>query len=418
MTLDMKTIGRNARTITWMLTLCYFASYVTRINFAVMIVKICSDMALPKTELAIVLTGMTVFYGTGQIVNGILGDKIRAQHMITAGLILAAVCNVAMILCPSPIAMTAVWCVNGFAHSMLWPPIVRLMSTYLDDDEYGYAAVRVSWGSSFATVALYLLCPVMLGFISWKSIMIVCALIGAAIAVVWTLVNPKILKDPKQNSRTAARNAPIAERKPLPKFVYAPLVLIMLGIILQGILRDGVTNWMPSYMCESFGLSEESAIVTAVIPALFSIISFAAFDFMHRRLFKNEVTCAAVIFVGAAVAAAALYVVGLFGGNALISTILIAIIIAFMHGINLMLITVVPKRFLKSGKVSTYSGLLNACTYIGASVSNYGFAVLAESYGWSFTILSWVVISVCGLAICFAAVPLWRRFTKSYAEGE
>ena len=83
-----------------------------------------------------------------------------------------------------------------------------------------------------------------------------------------------------------------------------------------------------------------------------------------------------------------------------------------------MLITVVPKRFLKSGKVSTYSGLLNACTYIGASVSNYGFAVLAESYGWSFTILSWVAISVCGLAICFAAVPLWRRFTKSYAEGE
>ena len=98
----MKSIEKNARVITWMLTLCYFASYMTRINFAVMIVKICSDMALPKTELAIVLTGMTVFYGTGQIVNGILGDKIRAERMITAGLILASVCNVAITLCGSP----------------------------------------------------------------------------------------------------------------------------------------------------------------------------------------------------------------------------------------------------------------------------------------------------------------------------
>ena len=72
----MKSIEKNARVITWMLTLCYFASYMTRINFAVMIVKICSDMALPKTELAIVLTGMTVFYGTGQIVNGILCSRL------------------------------------------------------------------------------------------------------------------------------------------------------------------------------------------------------------------------------------------------------------------------------------------------------------------------------------------------------
>lgn len=414
----MNTIGKNAKAITWVLTICYFASYFTRINFAVMIVKICSDMALQKTELAIVLTGLTLFYGTGQIVNGILGDKIRAQYMITAGLILASVCNVAITLCTSPIAMTAVWCVNGFAHSMLWPPIVRLMSTYLNDAEYSYAAVRVSWGSSFATVALYLLCPVLLGFMSWKIIMIICAVLGLSVSVIWMIVNPRILKTPKINSRTSKEAAPTGERKPLPKYVFLPLVLIMLGIILQGILRDGVTNWMPSYMCEAFGLSEESAIVTAVIPAIFSIISFAAFDFMHRKLFKNEVTCAAVIFVGAVVAAAILYAVGLLGGSVIASTLLLALIIAFMHGINLMLITVVPKKFVRSGKVSTYSGILNACTYVGASLSNYGFAVLAESYGWSFTILSWAAVAAAGCLVCFCAVPLWRKFTRDYAESE
>jgi OPA family glycerol-3-phosphate transporter-like MFS transporter len=251
---------------------------------------------------------------------------------------------------------------------------------------------------------------------SWKVIMIICATLGLTVSAIWIAINPRIMKDPKENSRTTKKAVSVGERKPLPKYVFIPLIMIMLGIILQGILRDGVTNWMPSYMCEAFGLSEESAIVTAVIPAVFSILSFAVFDFMHRKLFKNEVTCAAVIFVGAAAAAGVLYAIGTAGGSVIASTLLLGLIIAFMHGINLMLITVVPKRFLKSGKVSTYSGLLNACTYIGASLSNYGFAVLAESYGWSFTILSWVVISAAGCIICFFAVPLWKRFTKSYAQ--
>ena len=93
-----------------------------------------------------------------------------------------------------------------------------------------------------------------------------------------------------------------------------------------------------------------------------------------------------------------------------------AVIVACMHGINLMLITVVPKRFVKSGKVATYSGLLNACTYVGASISTYGFAALAESFGWNFTILTWVMVSVAGILVCLAAVPLWKKFRKEYAD--
>jgi OPA family glycerol-3-phosphate transporter-like MFS transporter len=95
---------------------------------------------------------------------------------------------------------------------------------------------------------------------------------------------------------------------------------------------------------------------------------------------------------------------------------LMAVIVAAMHGINLMLITVVPKRFAKSGKVATYSGILNACTYVGAAISSYGFAALAESFGWSFTILTWVIIAALGAVVCFLTVPLWRRFLCEYVN--
>lgn len=410
-------IRKKGKAIAWLLTLVYFASYTTRINFAVMMVKICSEMQTDKTALAGIVTALTVTYGAGQIISGLMGDKIKPQWMLTFGLGLAGVTNLIMAFCSSIPLMTVVWGINGFAQAMLWPPIVRLMSTYLNDVEYGYSAVRVSWGSSFSTILLYLVCPLLLYVISWRTVMILCAIIGIGVMVFWTAVNPKLLNEPLAGEKKADTSAIQPQKNmPIPRFVYLPVVLIILGIVLQGILRDGVTNWMPFYLQETFHIAEENAIICTVILALFSVVSFWVFDFLHRRLFKNEVFCAAVIFAGAAVSAALLYLSNLVSASVAISMILMALIVAFMHGINLMLITVVPKRFVKSGKVATFSGLLNAFTYVGASLSTYGFAILSERFGWNVTILLWIAVSAAGLIVCLAATPLWKRFRHDYAD--
>ena len=98
---------------------------------------------------------------------------------------------------------------------------------------------------------------------------------------------------------------------------------------------------------------------------------------------------------------------------------LMAVIVACMHGINLMLITVVPKRFIKSGKVSTFSGLLNAGTYVGAAIATPLFAVFADNakLGWSFTLLSWAIISALGGVVCLVIIPLWTKFRREYADA-
>ena len=412
-----QTIRSRAKAIAWLLMLVYFASYTTRINFAVMLVKICSDMNMEKTALAIVLTGLTITYGGGQIISGLLGDKIKAQRMLTVGLCIACTANVVMSFCSNVALMTVVWCVNGFAQAMLWPPIVRLMSMYLTDREYGYTAVRLYWGSSLATIMLYLVCPLLLYVMSWRIVMLLCAAIGVGILVAWVVLNPRLFTDLVAIASTPATDDTEKHtRVPLPSFVYLPIVLIMLGIALQGVLRDGVTNWMPFYLQETFHIPEENAIISTVILAVFSIISFSFFDFLFRKVFQNEVFCAAVIFVGSAVCAGALYLSNLFSASVVISMLLMALIVAFMHGVNLMLITIVPKRFLKSGKVATYSGLFNAFTYIGAAASTYGFAALSEAFGWSFTILTWIIISVCGALVCLAATPIWKKFRSEYSD--
>ena len=411
-------ISARARGIAWLCTLVYFASYLMRTNFAVMIAKICEDMGETKTALAVILSGMTVFYAIGQIINGILGDRIPPSRMLTLGLLLAAVCNAAMFFAEAIPVMTVIWCVNGFAHAMLWPPIVRLLSTYLTDEEYNYAVVRVSWGSSFATIFLYLLCPLLLGLLSWRTIILLLAVVGAAIAVVWTLLSRRLFGTEKPKTEEASEEVPEKPAKkgvPLPKTVFLPIVLIILGIILQGMLRDGVTNWMPSFLSDSFGFDVETSILYTVVLALFSILTFSAADLLHRTIFKNEVTCAGAIFMIAAIAAALLYFIK---DYAIAAILLMSVIVAGMHGINLMLITVVPKRFVKSGRVSTFSGILNAGTYAGSAIASPAFAAIAEETGsWNVVILVWVGISALGALVCFVVAPLWRHFRKTYSDN-
>lgn len=402
-------ISARAKKIAWVFALLYFSSYLMRINFAVMLVKVISEMQVEKTALSVVVTGLTIAYGTGQVISGVLGDKIKPQLLLTVGLGIAAACNVAMFFCHSIPAMTVVWSINGMAHALLWPPIVRLMSTYLSDAEYSYAAVRVSWGSSIATILLYLICPLLLYVMDWRSIMLLCAAFGIGVMVLWMLINRRLLDFPAVQAQKEASTS-VRTHTLIPKYVYLPIVLIMVGIIMQGMLRDGVTNWLPSFLLESFGLPEENAIIASVLPAIFSIISFAAFDLLHRKVFSNEVFCAGVIFVGSAVCALLLFLISSFASLPISSLLLAALIIASMHGINLMLITVVPKGFIKSGKVSTYSGLLNACTYVGAAIATPGFAAIAEGFGWNATILTWGIIAAVGIGVCLLAAPLWKRF--------
>lgn len=400
----------------WIGLLVYFASYLMRINFAVMMAKIIEDMQVEKSALAIVVTCLTVTYGAGQVISGFLGDKISPRLMVIVGLALAGACNIALIFATAIPVMAVIWGINGFAHAMLWPPIVRMMSTYLTEEEYGYAAVRVSWGSSFATILLYLVAPLLLNVMHWRVVILLCAVGGLLIDLIWILVSKSLLTDPIRTS-SADKNGATPKTAPLPRYVITPIILIMTGIMLQGILRDGVQNWMPSYLLESFGIPSEYAIMATVILGVFSIVSFSAFNLLHRKLFRNEVFCSAVIFAGSAVSALGLYFVNLYTEWVPVSMLAMAVIVSCMHGINLMLITVVPKRFAKSGRVSTFSGILNACTYVGAAIATYGFAVLEEAFGWNFTILMWFFISCAGLAVCLIATPIWKKFRRDYADN-
>ena len=378
----------------------YMVSYLTRINFGAVVAQMEQSTGISKKLLSLSLTGSFVTYGVGQVVSGVTVDRISPKKLITVGLAVTALMNFLLPLCGSPYSMLAVWCVNGFAQSMMWPPIVKMMSQLFDEEEYKKAALIVSWGSSVGTIGVYLLVPAVLSVLSWKWVFYICGLTAVITAVLWQFFRYK----PEFAVVRSATKAGSVRK------LFTPLLFGVMGaIVLQGMLRDGVTTWMPSYIIEVYDWNTASSILTGVILPVFSIISFQVATRLYRRVFINPLTCAGVFFALGFASAAGLYFAT--GGNAWMSVILSALLTGAMHGVNMMLISMLPPYFKRIGLTGTASGLLNSCTYIGSALSTYGIAAISEWAGWKMTVLIWTGIALAGTILCFVCIkPFQKKF--------
>lgn len=382
--------GKDVTQLTLIFSLAYMVSYITRINFGAIISEIERVTQLERALLSMAVTGSFITYGVGQLVSGAIGDRLSPKKLVMWGFVCTSCMNALIPLFKNPYIMTAIWCLNGFAQSFMWPPLVRLMAELFSENDYKKAVTKVSWGSSFGTIIVYLLSPVLIYLFGWQSVFFVSAALGALMVFVWN----KFTIDVSVKTDITEENPKIK-----PKEIFSPLIiLIMMGIIFQGMLRDGITTWMPTFLAETYKMSSITSILSSVILPVFSIVSFGYANRIYMKKFKNPISCGALFF---AIGTATALLLTIFKHvNASISIVLLALLTGSMHGVNLMLICMLPPFLSKEGHISTLSGVLNFCTYVGSALSTYGIATLSKSRGWNLVMLLWVVIAGLGTIMC------------------
>ena len=417
------TSEKEMRFLCFLCCLAYFMSYLTRLNYAACMVELQSALGIGKSIAGLPVTMCFLNYGVGQLVCGFLGDRFSPQKMIFGGLAGASACNLAVALFPRMSVIVPVWCLNGFFQSMLWPPMVRIMAEMLDDRWYRLSCVLVSMASSAATIAIYVLTPVCIRVSGWKAVFIAPAVLGTAAAFFWLVktlgLGSRAEKaEGADGQRTESGTEEAGQQSvgrasfSFPRlFAEAPLIFILLAIVLQGTLRDGITTWMPVYMSETFGMSNSSSILSAAALPVFAVFSTLFASFLLSRI-KSEVSTAALLF-GAGALSGGLMLMA-FDSAPAVCILMMTLITGCMHGINLMLISRVPGHFAGFGKVSTVSGILNAATYVGSSLSTYGFGAVAEGSGWKAVVGLWIAVGILGLASMLCARGKWRRFCGKY----
>jgi len=402
--------------LTALCTVVYFVSYISRINLSATMVELVRSGFAPENTVALALSICSVTYGVGQILSGWLGDHFKPQSVILAGFLITSAMNLSVAFLNDSRLLCAVWAVNGFAQALMWPPLLAILTKHLNSAEYSKACMWVSWGSSFGTIAVYAFSPVIISLLDYRFVFITSGAAALIMSVVWKIMYKKDFTGPGMllpDDAPAVKPAVGTERPAVEKFTGSAIFLmgmVMLGIVMQGALRDGVSNWMPTLVSETFNLDSSVSILTGVFLPVFHIICTNIASRVYRGLITNEMTGAGLIFAVGFVASLLLAILS--GSNVIVTVILLAVLVGCMHGVNLMLICYVPPHFRKYGHVSLVSGILNSSTYIGSAISTYAIALFSGAFGWNGTLYLWAAIAAAGMLICLGFAKKWKAFTK------
>lgn len=411
----MSTATQSRKTLfvslTALCTLAYFVSYISRINLSAAMVEMIATGFAPKTTVALALSINSITYGAGQVISGYLGDRYKPQNVVLGGFVLAGAMNLGVAFLKNAQLLIPLWAINGFAQALMWPPLVRILTQHFSGDEYTIACKWVGWGGAFGTMAVYAGAPILLSISGYHAIFLTSGVVALAMSVVWKTIYER---------RFARTAAPVVIKKEAPAATAVQtgrpdaialflMGMVMIGIVMQGALRDGVSNWMPTLVSESFGLDSSSAILSGVLLPIFHILCSQLTSWIYRRVIRNELLCSGTIFAVSVLVTVLLALQS--GENVMVSVMLIAMLVGCMHGVNFIFTCMVPPHFARYGRISLVSGVLNASTYVGSALSTYGIAVFSQFFGWNATIWLWAGIAGIGAVICFTLMRQWKTFT-------
>lgn len=398
--------------------LSYAGSYLGRLNYSAALPEMVSAQILTKTWGGMIATVYFAAYGTGQLVNGLLADRGSPQIQVAAGIAGSAVLNLLMFFIHFPPAMLVLWGLNGYAQSLIWAPAFLLVSRSIPRRYRPKALLLLNTAPSAGTIASYVFSGAMLHLNDWRFLFLGASLALFTVLAVWLQGCRVIAETLSSREKTAdganhggPEQAPPAElkRRGISCLAASGAALFILPSMINGMLKDGITSWLPTYLAEEFSMPVETAMMASVLLPLIHVFGAAIGYWLIRRL-RNEAACAGILFLCAAMCAALLSLTGRLGPMA--SVILFALITALMMAASVMYTSEAPSQFAHFGIAASVSGFFNACGYAGTAVSMYGIARITEEYGWSAIRGIWAVAALLAAVCSSMAVPFWKRFRR------
>ncbi len=425
-------VGRCASRLFLYCFLAYVCSYLGRKNYSVCLPAMIDEGLLTKAFGGTVNSAYMLIYGAGQMLNGIIGTKIKPRYMIGTGLCGASLCNLAMGFVPSAAVMPVIWAFNGLFHSMLWAPIIRTFTDLLPAGRREIAGTNIAASCSIGAVLAFLIPGFVLRFAGWRVVFFVSGGILFAAFLVWIIGNKALsgyirmmeeairiereaLRERAQATASPARKKHAVKRS-LPAIMIASgLWVVIFGLLCNGALRDAVESWAPTFLADQFNLDSSMAAIVSVIIPIISITGTYFSNWLFLKKLKNELTTSCVMFAIAAVCVGGLFLCR--EVNAVLCSVFMAIAVAAMWGANHMFLTVVPYHFAPLGLTSAITGILNSIIYFATALCSALYGLLADKLGWNTLILIWFGLGLAGALFSFFGSWLWGRKRVELDEG-
>lgn len=372
-------------------SVCYLAVYFARDILSTVTPRMIQSGLFDENGIGALSSVFFITYAVGQLINGLVGDKIKAKYMICIGLVLAGVCNLAFSLFAEHwTAAYLAYALTGFFLSMIYAP----MSKMVTENTKPIYAVRCSIAYGFAAYFGSPMAGVAAAVVSWQGAFGVASgslvLIGVVGFVLFTAM------EKRGQIRYGQFQPPAEKGGGIKLLLKRQIITFMLVAVLTGVVRTTVVFWMPTYFVQYLNFTEEqSALIYTVATLLFCVNSFLAV-YLYEKLFRRNTKLSTMVyFVVSAVAFGAMALVHEPIGN--IVLMVVAVLAANCASTILWCCYCIGLR--DTGMVSGATGFLDFSSYMAASIASTAFAKALPSIGWSGLIVSWFVLMAFGAVI-------------------
>ena len=421
----------------------YAAYYLVRKNLSFAGADMVAQGYIDKVGLGDAMAGMPIAYAVSKFLMGGLSDRSDARKFMTIGLIISAAVMIIAGIIPYPkdfgvttAILFVLTCLTGWFSGMGWPPCGRVMSHWFSTNERSFkmsvwntahniGSSSMSWLAGIGGAVL-IACGVSEAE-SWRGAFIIPSIAALAVAgLCWWFIRdtpescglPSIDKYRKDFSGAKAKKG---EEDKIPfKTLFVDYVLknkmlwfIGLANILVYLVRYGISDWLPIYLLDEYGI--EKAVsknlyayhMIAAIPGTL-LAGWLSSKFFQGRCAPVNVICMLVTAVGAFIYWKAEALAAMLGvGPLTMITTALAITGFGVYGpvamISIQAIAIVPKN--AAGTAAGFMGLLGYL--IGdAILSKIAFGRIVESgaNGWELTSIGFFAASIIAALICFIAM--------------
>lgn len=402
----------------WM---AYSFSYIGRLNFSASMADMTSSGVLLKSQAGAVTTGFFICYGCGQFLSGMLGDRINPRYLVFAGLVCSSLINFGIAVGPPLWFMIVLWSLNGFAQSLLWAPICKIVSDRVSSNRRQKACTALATTMAGGTLMAYILSALLINAFGWKAAFISGSSATLLAAVVWITVTTKIEHEADKNGiveEIEVKHEEEGEEVPheeIPTGLWQLLCVSGLTILalvggVQGVLKDCMSTWVPTFIEDMFNMGSVISILTG---AFLPIFGFFGPIFTNKLMMKtrDELSSLFILFL---ISSGCLAMLALFGRFSIaISIVALALTYACSLGQNMILIGTLPMYFSKLGKVSTITGTMNALCYVTTAAVSWIVGVLVDRTGWTIVMAGWFVLSALAAVGTLFAKRRWNKFRRN-----
>jgi len=395
--ITIKPEARKAISLGSLCALSYLAVYFARNILSAVSPEIVEKNVFDNEQLGVFSSLFFITYALGQLINGIIGDKIKAKHMLSFGLLLSGTASLVFAFVTDILMLSYVaYAMVGFFLSMIYAPMTKLVS---ENTTLIYAE-RCSLGYTFSSLFGSPLAGVAALFLPWQGGLILSgallALMGVVCLIVFRIFEHKGYIKYHQYDR------PKQEGGSFHVLFKRQIVRFTIVSFVTGIIRTAVVFWFPIYLAQYLNYSTEtSAMIFTIATLAISASAFLAI-LLHTLVKRNLILTEFIGFSCATICFLLLFFVRV----PWLNVILLSLAILSSNTAASAMWSIYCPSLRDTGVVSSATGFLDFVSYMAAAVSSSVFPHIVDLIGWNGLILVWFGLVAIG---ALAALPIQKR---------